>query len=106
MTEQRFGRPATHFTWGEVECSHTGKLPALKCTTGADFRFVTATLSEIRILLGHPIRVNSWFRHRDHPIEAAKVEPGPHCTGLAVDLRLSGEDAARAVEPNLSLIHI
>ena len=45
----------------------------------------------MRVVLGGPLVVDSWFRCPRHPIEAAKKVPGPHTTGYAADIRLSGQ---------------
>ena len=45
-------------------------------------------LDEMREIYGYPIKITSSYRSPDHPIEAAKKEPGEHSYGAAVDLSL------------------
>lgn len=70
-----------YFQPGEFRCSHTGlALMVPEFVTEAD-RF--------RDQCGFPFRLTSAFRDVTHPIEAAKVAPGPHNTGLAIDIQVS-----------------
>jgi len=47
-------------------------------------------LNELRDLYGKAIHVTSSYRAPDHPIEAAKDEPGVHSYGVAVDVAAVG----------------
>jgi len=47
-------------------------------------------LDELRALYGHPIKITSSYRSPDHPIEAAKKQPGEHAYGAAVDIESVG----------------
>ena len=85
----------SHFTLGEVACHHTGLLPPYQRMTGEAFRYLVELLEQIRG--DSPLIVNSWYRSPEHPIEAAKKRPGPHTTGLAVDIRVSRQRAYSAV---------
>ena len=44
-------------------------------------------LDELRRLCGFPLRINSGYRSRDHPVEKIKSKPGTHNKGIAVDIR-------------------
>lgn len=72
-----------YFTEDEFKCSHCGE-----CKIDLDF---VKELDDIREKLNAPLRVNSGYRCPDHPIEAAKSEPGPHTTGRAADIGVSGD---------------
>ena len=43
-------------------------------------------LDEMREVYGHPIKITSSYRSPEHPIEAAKEQPGEHSYGAAVDI--------------------
>tara|TARA_Y100000748_G_C15454128_1_gene472173 strand:+ start:882 stop:1226 length:345 start_codon:yes stop_codon:yes gene_type:complete len=43
-------------------------------------------LDHVRELYGHPIKITSSYRSPEHPIEAAKKQPGEHAYGAAVDI--------------------
>ena len=43
-------------------------------------------LDEMREIYGHPIKITSSYRSPEHPIEAAKKQPGEHSYGAAVDI--------------------
>lgn len=81
-------RPATHFSWEEVQCKHCRKLPHVSVTQSLAFRALCVLLDTWREETGQPVRITSWYRCPMHPIELAK--PGthlhPHNTGLAVDV--------------------
>jgi zinc D-Ala-D-Ala carboxypeptidase len=47
-------------------------------------------LDELREEYGYPIKITSSYRSPDHPIEAAKKEPGEHAYGAAVDIESVG----------------
>ena len=74
----------------EWKCKHCGGL-----VFDEDFR---RTLDNIRGDCGFPLPVTSGYRCPDHPIEVAKDSPGAHCSGKAVDIRVSGEKAHRLLE--------
>lgn len=81
-------------------------LNELKCSCGCETQGVLPefleNLNEIREMYGHPMIITSAYRCAQHPIEAAKQAPGPHSTGLAVDVAVSGGDALRLVEVALA----
>ena len=43
-------------------------------------------LDKMREIYGHPIKITSSYRSPEHPIEAAKKQPGEHSYGAAVDI--------------------
>jgi uncharacterized protein YcbK (DUF882 family) len=43
-------------------------------------------LDEMREIYGYPIKITSSYRRPEHPIEAAKENPGEHAYGAAVDI--------------------
>ncbi len=43
-------------------------------------------LDKMREIYGYPIKVTSSYRSPEHPIEAAKKQPGEHSYGAAVDI--------------------
>ena len=47
-------------------------------------------LDEMREIYGYPIKITSSYRSPDHPIEAAKKEPGEHSYGAAGDIVSDG----------------
>ena len=65
-----------------------------RCGCGAvemDFGFVHI-LQRIRDEFG-PMKITSGYRCPKHRIEAAKSSPGPHSTGKAADILVSGKRA-------------
>ena len=50
-------------------------------------------LDNMREIYGHPIKITSSYRSPEHPIEAAKKQPGEHAYGAAVDMACSGGEA-------------
>lgn len=74
-----------NFSEHEFKCSHCGKV-AMK----PEFM---KKLQELRTAFRKPMRVSSGYRCPHHPIEAAKVSPGAHTTGRAVDIAVEGSDA-------------
>jgi len=47
-------------------------------------------LDELREAYGYPIKITSDYRSPEHPIEAAKKQPGEHAYGAAVDIESVG----------------
>ena len=43
-------------------------------------------LDKMRGIYGYPIKITSDYRSPEHPIEAAKEQPGEHSYGAAVDI--------------------
>ena len=50
-------------------------------------------LQALRATYGKPMHITSGYRCTQHPVEAAKVHPGMHTTGLAADIGISGSEA-------------
>lgn len=50
-------------------------------------------LQKLRSICGFPFIITSGYRCKDHPAEKHKSSPGPHQTGLAVDIAVSGTHA-------------
>lgn len=74
-----------HFSHAELACRHTGR-----CFLDPDFM---DSLQALRISFDRPMVVSSGYRAPEHPIEAAKVRPGTHAQGVAVDIKVHGQDA-------------
>ena len=56
-------------------------------------------LDELREAYGYPIKITSDYRSPDHPIEAAKKQPGEHAYGDAVDIEsVGGEKTFKLVK--------
>lgn len=79
-----------NFTWREAG-DRTGQ--AMPPAVEANVIYLAGQLEELRLRLGKPIIINSWYRSPEHPIESGKKNPGIHTTGLAVDIAVAGEDA-------------
>ena len=47
-------------------------------------------LDSLREVYGYPIKITSDYRSPEHPIEAAKKQPGEHAYGAAVDIESVG----------------
>jgi zinc D-Ala-D-Ala carboxypeptidase len=80
---------APYFTAAEFACKHTGKV-------AMNAAFMDRLL-KLRILYGKPMRVSSGYRHKTHPVEAAKQSTGEHTTGRAADIAVRGPDALRLI---------
>lgn len=78
-----------NFTEAEFACKHTGKNLVKK--------ELLDKLQKLRNMYGKPLKVTSGYRDPSHPIERVKDAPGPHTTGLAVDLAVQGADAYKVV---------
>ena len=74
-----------NFTKEEFDCQHTGE-NAMQ----PDFM---QRLQALRTEYGKPMIITSGYRSTEHPIEAAKQTIGPHTTGRACDVSVSGENA-------------
>ncbi len=86
-----------YFSVDELKCTHTG-----------EYFFdddVLKILNAIRAEFG-PMIVTSGCRAPSHPIEAAKEAAGrplgAHCSGKAVDIGVSRDDAYRLIETALA----
>lgn len=54
-------------------------------------------LQALRSAYGKPMIITSGYRCAKHPVEAAKVMPGMHSTGLAADIGVSGSEAVQVL---------
>ena len=54
-------------------------------------------LNMLRLLVGHPLPLNSGYRCKEHPIEKKKKSPGHHEKGWAFDLAVYGEVRAKVL---------
>jgi zinc D-Ala-D-Ala carboxypeptidase len=74
----------------EFRCRHTGEL-----RMEPDF---LDRLQRLRTAYARAMVITSGYRHPTHPIEANKGGgPGPHTTGRACDVAVSGAEALRLV---------
>ena len=69
----------------EFVCSHTGK--------NAMHPEFMELLQRIRTEYDRPININSGYRDKTHPLEAAKDTTGAHTLGLACDIDVRGQNA-------------
>jgi zinc D-Ala-D-Ala carboxypeptidase len=74
-----------NFSEDEFKCSHCGKVEMQPS--------FMAKLQQLRNAYGKPMRISSGYRCPEHPIEARKITPGAHATGLACDIAVQGNDA-------------
>jgi len=84
-----------NFKKEEFDCKHTGK-------NEMQVEFMRK-LQHLRDVYAKPMIVSSGYRHATHPIEARKNAPGPHTTGMAVDIAVQGADAVRLLNLALQL---
>lgn len=75
----------TNFEYKEFACRHCGGNVMEHDTVDE--------LQKIRDQLDFPFIISSGFRCAHHPRELAKLEPGPHQSGLAVDIVCSHREA-------------
>ncbi len=87
-----------HFSWEEAADRRGNPMPPE--VRDAVVR-MAGFLEVIRTEAGAPLRLSSWYRHPDHPIERRKARPGPHTTGLAVDVLCHGRLAMRILRAAL-----
>lgn len=78
-----------NFHEDEFRCSYSGL-----CDMDEDF---ISLLQKIRNELSEPIIINSGYRDKTHPIEAAKKGIGEHQLGMAADIKASGTYALRLI---------
>ena len=84
-----------HFSESEIKCSHCGQMPP---DTDEVAQF-WMTLDTLRDYCGFPLPVSSGYRCPEHPIEKAKKGgPGPHSTGMAADIAVSGAKAWKLLD--------
>ena len=78
-----------NFTYEEFACKHCGE-NEMKTMAIDD-------VQTLRTRCGFPFIITSGYRCKDHPIEKSKNTPGPHNTGLALDIAVSGQHALLVV---------
>lgn len=77
-----------HFSVEEMACHHCGE-----CHMDENFM---ALLDKLREEYGKPIIVNSGYRCPEYNAEISHTgKDGPHTTGKAIDISVSGHDAHR-----------
>ena len=79
-----------NFTEDEFRCSHSGLVDM-------DEDFIHR-LQGLRTDVSAPFVVFSGYRHKTHPIEAAKPTPGEHFEGKASDVGCWGSLAYKIIE--------
>ena len=85
-----------YFTRDEFKCQYTGK-NEIKDD-------LVHKLDELREACGFPLKINSGYRDKTHPIEAKKKQPGTHNKGIAADIAIrDGVQRKRIVEEALKL---
>lgn len=60
-------------------------------------------LNEIEVMTGLDLTINSAYRRADHPIEAAKLRPGEHTEGNAVDIACDAVSCYKIVQAAFTL---
>jgi len=76
----------THFSYEELRCPCCGRCPM-------DMDYMEE-LEELRAAYGKPMVVSSGYRCPDHNDKVSSTgRNGPHTTGCAVDVLVSGHDA-------------
>ena len=95
--------PWAGFTWSEVRCHATGRYPPSAMLQCSQFGLLVSMINRIR--RKRPLRVTSWYRDPDHPLESAKPHPGAHSTGLAADIAVHGDRAIQAVREGVCEAH-
>ena len=75
-----------NFSLEEFACKHTGE-------NNISHELIDK-LQLLRDKVGFPLIINSGYRSKEHPIEAAKEKPGIHAEGLAVDVKVAAADPA------------
>ena len=79
--------PWTHFSHAELTC----QCPCGQMEMDPDFM---GRLEALRTAFGKPMRITSAYRCPSHNAQASSTGfTGPHTTGLAVDVSVSGQDA-------------
>lgn len=79
----------------ELACKHCGR-------DGVQEELLDK-LQALRRAYGKPIFITSGYRCPQHPVEAAKREPGTHAKGDAVDIACNGQDAYTLIKLALQL---
>ena len=81
-----------HFSTDELKCRCGCEIP------GMDEEFMRK-IETLRVEYEKPLGVSSAYRCPEHNSRVSKTGlSGPHTTGQAIDLRVSGEDAFNLIE--------
>lgn len=91
--------PWPHFAAAELRCK-CGKCASTGDEMDPGFMRL---LVQLRQQYGKPMALSSAYRCRKHPEEAKKAEPGEHALGLAVDVRIRGNEALQVLQLALNL---
>lgn len=84
-----------HFTRAEMSCKGSGE-----CRIDPDFMDL---LEAIRADYGKPMTITSGYRSPEYNAKVSHTGPqGPHTTGMAVDVAVSGKDAHRLLKTALA----
>ena len=78
-----------NFSLEEFACKHTGE-------NNISHELIDK-LQFLRDKVGFPLIINSGYRSKEHPIEAAKEKPRIHAEGLAVDVKVAAADAYEVI---------
>lgn len=85
-----------YFKISDFDCQETGE-------NGMKEEFLVK-LDTLREACGFPFIITSGYRSPKHSIEARKIKPGMHSTGLAADIRIgNGVDRYTIVQKALEL---
>ena len=83
--------PWPHFSHDELKCK-------CGCNTAAMDDGFMQKLEKLRVAFGKPMRVTSGYRCPAHNKAVSKTgATGPHTTGMAVDIQISGADAFKLI---------
>lgn len=93
------GRITTNFRWSEAADRRANTMPG---DVEPNVATMAGFLERVRAEATCPLRISSWYRSPDHPVERRKARPGAHSTGLAVDVLCHGEQAGRILRAALN----
>lgn len=91
-----------YFTVEELACKHCKENGTWDGKDYMDESFVH-WVDELRERMNFPFIVTSAYRCPEHPIEARKSAPGPHSSGKAIDIQVSGKRAFKLLREALSM---
>ena len=89
-TDSLFVAEFKYFKPDELVCQHCGEY-------GMDEEFMHH-VDRLRHITRIPFNVSSAYRCPDHPIEAAKHQPGTHSMGIAIDISCGRDYAHKILE--------
>ncbi len=90
-----WGKYHPYFRKAEFDCKETGE-----CDMDPEFM---DKLVQLRKACGFPFVITSGYRATTHSIEKAKVEPGQHTKGRAVDIACHSDNAFYIVKYAMAL---